>query len=380
VILVYAALAWGGWLGGGMAVAGGMLLLLAAYSRRDGVLLVGPFAGWDLVRTARRPRLHLWRAVLGVGCLVLVGKTLDGYTGWLTDESLAADLTRADTTAAASHAFYLLGGCTIAFAALFAVANLPAVVAEEREANRLDHLLVTDLRDREILLGKVAGRTAVLLGYAAVPLPVLALLTLFGGVSPPLVLTAGVMTVAGLLGLTGVCVGCSAAARTAGAATRYAVVVLTVLYCGTLILDGLADRLTLVPGEVPELDRRTIRALEATADGLRFLAKLNPVSLVQRLDTLTEQGVDDAEIVRELRTTRPGSGCCSRRAGGSPPGRSGGRRPRPRPAGAGGGSAAGRPGRRSATPRCSGTSSTAAGGWAGCSAGCSASTGGRCGG
>lgn len=60
----------------------------------------------------------------------------------------------------------------------------PSLVAEDRRVGHLDFLLVTDLRAREIVCGRLAARLAEVLGFALIPIPVLAALPLLGGVEP----------------------------------------------------------------------------------------------------------------------------------------------------------------------------------------------------
>src|SRR5262245_44172900 len=51
----------GGWGGAAAAAVGLLLLLAAAYSPRDGLLLLGPFARYELARSARTGRRQAWR-------------------------------------------------------------------------------------------------------------------------------------------------------------------------------------------------------------------------------------------------------------------------------------------------------------------------------
>ena len=57
------------------------------------------------------------------------------------------------------------------------------------------HVLVTDLSDSEIVLGKLAARLMRVLGLVACALPLMAILTLLGGVDPEALLGAFFMTI-----------------------------------------------------------------------------------------------------------------------------------------------------------------------------------------
>src|SRR5262249_1342272 len=72
------------------------------------------------------------------------------------------------------------------------------IIAGERERGTLDHLLVTHLRDREIILGKLAARLASLTLLVMTGLPVLGLMLFLGGVDPNLVLFGFVATLASM--------------------------------------------------------------------------------------------------------------------------------------------------------------------------------------
>jgi ABC-type transport system involved in multi-copper enzyme maturation permease subunit len=69
-------------------------------------------------------------------------------------------------------------------------------IAGERERGTLDHLLVTHLHDREIVLGKLASRLASLTLLVLAGLPVLGLMLFLGGVDPNLVIAGFVATLA----------------------------------------------------------------------------------------------------------------------------------------------------------------------------------------
>ena len=55
------------------AIVGLGLLVLSCYSRRDGLLILGPLTHAELLRAARRRRPWLWRAVyaLAAGAVIL---------------------------------------------------------------------------------------------------------------------------------------------------------------------------------------------------------------------------------------------------------------------------------------------------------------------
>jgi ABC-type transport system involved in multi-copper enzyme maturation permease subunit len=208
----------GGPLGLALGGAGILLLLLAAYSPDHGLLLFGPFALRELHVVTRTPIVFILR--------VLILSFLLFLFLWVYAQEVRRDaLTPNRATEFAEMFFAVVAVITALVTGLYAGWILPTVISEEREAKRLEHLLVTDLRNREILTGKLAGRLVVVLGYAVLVVPVLALLTLLGGVEPRFVLAVGVLYVAGLLGLSGVAIACSAVAGKSAAAVVSAIVV-----------------------------------------------------------------------------------------------------------------------------------------------------------
>ena len=82
----------------------------------------------------------------------------------------------------------------------------PSIVAEEREAKRWDLLLTTDLRPREILLGKATARLLLVVEPLLAVLPVFAIMPLLGGLSPVAVALYGVALLALVLSTAAVCV------------------------------------------------------------------------------------------------------------------------------------------------------------------------------
>lgn len=206
----------GGWGGLLAAALGVVLLLLACFSRNDGLLVLGPFVRAELVRAARGRRPWLWRSIYAVAAgLILVGNVWASAQPLMFGRALSpAHMAYLNEKVAVWFALCLFG-----YVCVLTVQLIAPIVAEEREAKRWDVLLATDLRAREILVGKAVGRLPLVLDPVLASLPVLALTPLLGGVSPRLVLTFGAATVAAVIGLTGVAFFYSTFAPTARVAT-----------------------------------------------------------------------------------------------------------------------------------------------------------------
>ena len=97
--------------------------------------------------------------------------------------------------AAVGERFFLaVIGTQMALVLLAAPAATAGAICLDRARGTLAHLLVTDLSDGEIVLGKLAARLVPVLGLVGCALPVMALLTLLGGVDPDALLGAFLVT------------------------------------------------------------------------------------------------------------------------------------------------------------------------------------------
>jgi ABC-type Na+ efflux pump permease subunit len=175
------------------------LLLTACVSRRDGLLLVGPFVRSELVRAARTRRLALWRTLYAVvtgGLMLLFFVRATTETAEVVGDRYLARL--------AEGFFVTFSVIQFAYLVYLTISVISPIAAEERESKRWDFLLATDLRAREILFGKAVGRLPLILDPVLASLPILALSTLFGGVSPRMVVAVAVATLAAVLGTAGV--------------------------------------------------------------------------------------------------------------------------------------------------------------------------------
>lgn len=152
--------------------------------------LVGPVFYYDLVRSARRGRVFLVRALYVLFLLL----TLFGL--YLLVEPRLTLMRQSAGGVSPRMLIQLAEGFFIAFMVLQYLGVLvltPGMVAgaitEEKQRQTLDFLFTTDLLNREIILGKFASRLGSSLMLLLAGVPVLSLVQLFGGVEP-LVLVA----------------------------------------------------------------------------------------------------------------------------------------------------------------------------------------------
>src|SRR5262249_34590201 len=104
------------------------------------------------------------------------------------------------------HFFYAIIGTQLSLILLLSPAVTAGSVCLDKTRGTLTHLLVTDLSNAEIILGKLATRLATPLGLVSCAVPVMFLGMLVGGIEPEALLdaflvTLGVALVAGTMGL-----------------------------------------------------------------------------------------------------------------------------------------------------------------------------------
>jgi ABC-type transport system involved in multi-copper enzyme maturation permease subunit len=196
-------LAWfGGWLTPWQQVAlWGVLLIVGAYlGRRGWLTLFGPVLFYDLVRSARQSRTFLLRGTYAFALLVVLFLV---YSDHINHDDLfgEAHVDTQELTRFASGFF--LTFLSVQFGAVFLLTPIftATAIAEEKERKTLEYLLVSDLQNREIVLGKLASRLLAMLLLLVSGLPVLSFVQFLGGVDPNLVLAGFAATVMTMLSL-----------------------------------------------------------------------------------------------------------------------------------------------------------------------------------
>ena len=136
----------------------------------------GPMLGKELLVTSRRGRSYVLRsAYLAAMMVYVVGVYLSMAADGLTLAKY--EMPQVGKTIVASLAGFQLVGVTLAAVLLFSTA-----FTEEINRRTLGALLTTPLSDRQVILGKLAGRMIQLLALIILGLPMLIMLRVFGGV------------------------------------------------------------------------------------------------------------------------------------------------------------------------------------------------------
>jgi ABC-type transport system involved in multi-copper enzyme maturation permease subunit len=214
-----------------------LLLALALVVRQGWLPLLGPIFFYDLIRTTRRGRYAVLRAVYATALLLFI---LALYRVQPTlDRSPWSPTTGGLTRFAETFCYTFLAVQFLAVAVL-TPAYVAGAIAEEKDRKTLEFLLATDVRDREIVLGKMASRVANLVLLVLTGLPILSLTQLWGGVDFGLLLAAFANTGLTLLTLAAVSMLASVYSRKARDAVVLAYLV-AAAYVGLSVLAYLLN-------------------------------------------------------------------------------------------------------------------------------------------
>src|SRR4051794_9686921 len=153
----------------------------------------GPVFNIELVTTARRPRYYLVRFIYGLILLFFIWRNDPRlWPGFFQSPNEMSIKELAAIGRALFNTFLIVQSIAVI---LLTPALVAGVVAEEKQRKTLHYLLSSRLTGAEIVLGKLSARMLHLAVFLAIGLPVMSLLSLFGGVDPTVVLMAFAGTV-----------------------------------------------------------------------------------------------------------------------------------------------------------------------------------------
>ncbi len=161
--------------------------------------MLGPIFLRELITGPRRPGHFAARAAFLGGLWVVA------VTAWLATLGWSRTATLGDTARFGPLLFQLLTYFLLALVLFFAALSCAGAVAKEKDRRTFILLLMTDMTDAEIVLGKILGSLLPLLAQLALSIPVFMLLVLLGGtsagqVAQAAVVMAGTAMAAGSLG------------------------------------------------------------------------------------------------------------------------------------------------------------------------------------
>jgi ABC-type transport system involved in multi-copper enzyme maturation permease subunit len=157
--------------------------------RRGWHLGPGPVFAYEWLTSTRRRQGYALRAVF---LLLLLSSLVVAWRSYQPPRG-AGPL----GALAALGAMFFVGavGTQLTLVLLLAPAATSDAICLDRMRRTLTHVLVTDLSNAEIVLGKLAARLIPVVGLVACALPLMQILTLLGGVDPDALLGAFLVTV-----------------------------------------------------------------------------------------------------------------------------------------------------------------------------------------
>lgn len=140
-------------------------------------MFIGPVFTREIVTAPRRPRLYVSRAAYVAGLLVLV------CTAWLLLAGTQVIRNVGDMARFGAMLFQILGPLQLALALFFSALLAASAVTQEKDKRTLVLLLLTNLSNSELVLGKLLASMLGVLVLLASAFPLFMLTTLLGGVS-----------------------------------------------------------------------------------------------------------------------------------------------------------------------------------------------------
>ncbi|CAN5553373.1 hypothetical protein BH11PLA2_BH11PLA2_05670 [soil metagenome] len=149
--------------------------------------MLGPIFVRELVTVPRRRGHFASRAAI-VGLLVIIGVTL-----WQALIGFGREATLGEAARFGSLLFQISIFVELLLLIFFSAVTAAGTVSQEKDRRTFILLLLTDMRDYEIVLGKLLGSLLPLAAVLLASVPVLSLLLLLGGIDPTQVLQATIV-------------------------------------------------------------------------------------------------------------------------------------------------------------------------------------------
>ncbi|HEV3078887.1 MAG TPA: ABC transporter permease subunit, partial [Gemmataceae bacterium] len=140
-------------------------------------MLLGPVFTRELVTAPRRLRFYVARAVYVAGLMALVA------TAWLLLTGTQEVRNVGDMARFGATLFQIMAPLQLALALFFAPVLTASAVSQEKDRRTLVLLLMTNLSNGELVLGKLFASLLQVLVLLAASAPLFFLITLFGGIS-----------------------------------------------------------------------------------------------------------------------------------------------------------------------------------------------------
>jgi ABC-type transport system involved in multi-copper enzyme maturation permease subunit len=214
------------------------LLGLALLLRRGLFKLFGPIFFYEVLRGSRR-RVHLVRTLFATILALTIG-----YVFVIRSEYYYSTRNTMQVQAETAEVVFLVFFCALlGLVTILTPLMVAGAISEEKERRTLEFILATDLRSREIILGKLAGRLANMALFLLAGLPLLSLLQLMGGIDPGLLLVGFAAVLISFISLAALSIWHSTLLRR----SRDAIVTTFITILGYIALSSVARLLLFTP-------------------------------------------------------------------------------------------------------------------------------------
>ncbi len=143
----------------------------------------GPVFDVELLTLARRKRYYALRFIYGLLLLYFIWQNTWSWTSF-TNRPGTVTLSYRELSQIGQQIFTTFAFTQAIVILLIAPAQVAGVVADERQRKTLHYLLASRLTSPEIVVGKLAARLLSLYIYLALGLPILVIVSFFGGIDP----------------------------------------------------------------------------------------------------------------------------------------------------------------------------------------------------
>ena len=234
-------------------------------------MILGPVFQAELVTTSRRRRYYFARFAYGLTLLAMVAWAYaETSRGWERNpQGMPPGFAFLASMAAEIFGTFLV--TQVAAVLCLTPAIVAGAIADERQRKTLHYLLASRLTSLEIVGGKVGARLLQVVVLVLAGLPIMSILSLFGGLDPPLVVAAFAGTLSTAFVLAGMAILVSALARRARDAIVLTYLLEFAWLAGPLIVGAL-------------LGPTSPKTLEWLRLAARPVAWLDPFQLVTLVD------------------------------------------------------------------------------------------------
>lgn len=275
--------------------------VLGLVASKSWLLFLGPVFFYDAVRLGRRKWVFWFRGLFAFflgAILLLMYRSFFDYR--YPSPRASTQVSIAEYARFAEEFFHVFVTIQVIIIGLLTPAYIAPAIAEEKERRTLEFLFATDLRNREILFGKLAARLGTLTLFLLAGLPILTLTQFFGGVDPNQVIVYTLGTLILMLFLAAIAIWCSVSVKKSRDAIALAFLIPIAYHALSAVAYGLALQSQQFPYWVNE-SITLFGASISTADAMLVFAEGNLfVHLGELSDAVRRGAIYSVELWQHL--------------------------------------------------------------------------------